>query len=71
MKWTVGIGKHVRRVATVIYHKSNANAFGAGVAGAVQTAGTFHAARAAAATAAAGKHRVAAATDASVDRGHT
>jgi hypothetical protein len=47
----------------------NDNGFGAGVAGAVSTAGTSHAA--AAAKAAAGKHRVAAATDASVDRGYT
>jgi hypothetical protein len=47
------------------------NMFGVGVAGAVPTAGTSHATRTAAATAAAGKHRVAAATDASVDRGHT
>lgn len=46
------------------------NAFGLGVAGAVPTAGTSHA-TAAAMTAAAGKHRVAAATDASVDRGYT
>jgi hypothetical protein len=44
------------------------NAFGVGVA----AAGAFHATRTAAAmTAAAGKHRVAAATDASVDRGYT
>ncbi len=47
------------------------NGFGVRVAGAVPTAGTSHATRAAAATAAAGKHRVAAATDASVDRGYT
>ncbi|HET7072576.1 MAG TPA: hypothetical protein VFI55_00645 [Mycobacterium sp.] len=45
------------------------NTFGAGVAAAVLTAATFHAARTAA-PAAAVKHR-AAATDASVDRGHT
>jgi hypothetical protein len=49
----------------------NNNGFGVGVAGAVSTAGTSHATHAAAATAAAGKHRVAAATDASVDRGYT
>ena len=47
------------------------DAFGAGVAGAVLAAHTFHAAHTAAAPAAAVKHRVAAATDASVDRGHT
>ncbi|HWS94804.1 MAG TPA: hypothetical protein VN306_20665 [Mycobacterium sp.] len=46
------------------------NALGAGVAAAVLTAGSFHAAHTAAPTAAV-KHRVAAATDASVDRGHT
>ncbi|MBW0013780.1 hypothetical protein [Mycobacterium sp.] len=46
------------------------NAFGAGVATAVPTAATSHAAHAAA-PAAAVKHRVAAATDASVNRGHT
>ncbi len=45
----------------------NSNAFGVGVAGAVPTAGTPHAARTAAA--AAGKHRVATATDASVGTG--
>jgi hypothetical protein len=50
----------------------NTNGFGVGVAGAVATAGTSHATRTAAAmTAAAGKHHAAAATDASVDRGHT
>jgi hypothetical protein len=47
------------------------NAFGVGVAAAVPTTGTSHATRNAAASAAAGKHRVAAATDASVDRGST
>jgi len=46
------------------------NAFGVGVAAAVETAATSHAAHAAA-PAAAVKHRVAAATDASVNRGHT
>jgi hypothetical protein len=46
------------------------NAFGAGVAAAVLTAGTRYAAHAAAPVAAI-KHRAAAATDASVDRGHT
>jgi len=48
------------------------NTFGVGVAGAVLTAGTSHAAHTAA-PAAAVKHRAAAAaaTDASVDRGHT
>jgi hypothetical protein len=45
------------------------NTFGVGVAGAVLTAGTSHAARTAT-PAAAVKHR-AAATDVSVDRGHT
>ncbi|MDT5349715.1 MAG: hypothetical protein QOH91_3002 [Mycobacterium sp.] len=51
----------------------NMNAFGVGVAAAASVsdvfgaAGTSHAAR----TAAAGEHRVAAATDASVNRGHT
>ena len=45
------------------------NTFGAGVAAAVLTAGTRFAAHAA--PAAAVKHRVAAATDVSVDRGHT
>jgi hypothetical protein len=51
----------------VINRKINRNAFGVGVA----AAGTTHATRTVAAmTAAAGKHR-AAATDASVDRGHT
>jgi len=44
--------------------------FGVGVAGAVATAHTFHAAHAAA-PAAALKHRVAAGTDASVDWGST
>ena len=49
------------------------NAFGARVAAAVLTAATSHAAHGAhvAAPAAAVKHRVAAATDASVNRGHT
>jgi hypothetical protein len=46
------------------------NTFGAGVAAAVLTAGTRYAAHAAV-PAAAIKHRAAAATDASVDRGHT
>jgi hypothetical protein len=46
------------------------NTFAVGVAGAVLTAGTSHAAHTAA-PAAAVKHRAAAATDASVDRGHT
>jgi hypothetical protein len=45
------------------------NAFGVGVAAAVLTAATSHAAHAV--SAAAVKHRVAAATDASVNRGHT
>jgi hypothetical protein len=45
------------------------NTFAVGVAGAVLTAGTSHAAHTA--PAAAVKHRAAAATDASVDRGHT
>jgi hypothetical protein len=47
--------------------------FGVGVAGAVLTAGTSHAAHGAhvAVPATAVKHRAAAATDASVDRGHT
>ncbi len=45
--------------------------FGVGVAAAWATAVHPHASRNAAAPAAAGKHRVAAATDASVDRGHT
>ena len=55
----------------------NMNAFGVGVAAAGSVsdvfgaAGTSHAARTAAAVAAAGKHRVVAATDASVNRGHT
>jgi hypothetical protein len=44
--------------------------FGVGVAGAVLTAGTSHAAHTAV-PAAAVKHRAAAATDASVYRGHT
>jgi hypothetical protein len=44
--------------------------FGVGVAGAALTAWTSHAAHTAA-PAAAIKHRAAAATDASVDRGHT
>ena len=42
------------------------NTFGVGVAGAVLSAGTSHAAHTAAV-----KHRAAAATDVSVDRGHT
>ena len=46
------------------------NTFGVGVAGAVLTAGTSHAAHTAT-PAAAVKHRAAAATDVSVDRGHT
>jgi hypothetical protein len=46
------------------------NALGAGVAAAVLTAVTSHAAHTAA-PAAAVKHRAATATDASVDRGHT
>jgi hypothetical protein len=46
------------------------DAFGVSVAAAVLTAGTRYAAHAAA-PAAAIKHRAAAATDASVDRGHT
>ncbi|WP_231993818.1 hypothetical protein [Mycobacterium sp. 852002-50816_SCH5313054-b] len=46
------------------------NAFGVGVAAAVLIAATSHAAHAAV-PAAAVKHRVAAATDASVDGGHT
>lgn len=46
------------------------NAFGVGVAAALPLAGTLYAARAAA-PAAAIKHRFAAATDASVDRGPT
>jgi hypothetical protein len=45
-------------------------ALGAGVAAAVLTVATSHAAHAAA-PAASVKHRAAAATDASVDRGHT
>ncbi len=45
-------------------------AFGAGVAAAVPTAGTPQSVRTAA-PAATGKHRVAAATNESVDRGHT
>jgi hypothetical protein len=44
----------------------NAKACGVCVAAAVPTAGTSHASRTAAAVAAAGKHRVAAATEASV-----
>ena len=44
--------------------------FGVGVAGAVLTAGTSHAAHTAAPVAAV-KHRAAAATEVSVDRGHT
>ena len=49
------------------------NTFGAGVAAAVLTAGTRYAAHGAhvAVSATAIKHRAAAATDASVDRGHT
>jgi hypothetical protein len=61
-------GWHARRreeVATMIN-----NTFGVGVAGAVLSAGTSHAAHTAA-PAAAVKHRAAAATDVSVDRGHT
>ena len=46
------------------------NTFGVGVAGAVLAAGTSHAAHTAA-PAAAVKHRAAAATDASVEWGHT
>ena len=46
------------------------NALGVGAAAAVPTAGTSFAAQAAA-PAAAVKHRAAAATDVSVDRGHT
>ena len=46
------------------------NTLGVGVAGAVLTAGTSHAAHTAT-PAAAVKHRAAAATDMSVDRGHT
>jgi hypothetical protein len=46
------------------------NALGAGVAAAVPTAATSHAAHTAA-PAAAVKHRAAVATEASVDRGHT
>jgi hypothetical protein len=49
----------------------NRNAFGVGVAAAAPNAGTLPAAHAAAAWAAAHQHRVAAATDASVDRGCT
>jgi len=56
--------RHERRVATVI---NNSIAFGVGVAAAVPTAGNPHAA----AHAAAVKHRVAAATEASVNRGNT
>jgi hypothetical protein len=51
--------------------KIDTNAFGVRVAAAVATAGTSHAHTAAAMTAVAGKHRAAAATDASVDRGNT
>jgi hypothetical protein len=61
-------GWHARRreeVATMIN-----STFGVGVAGAALTAWTSHAAHTAA-PAAAIKHRAAAATDASVDRGHT
>jgi hypothetical protein len=49
------------------------NTFGAGVAVAVATAGTRYAAHSAqvAVSATAKKHHAAAATDASVDRGHT
>jgi hypothetical protein len=54
-----------RRFATMI-----TNEFGVGVAAAVLTAATSHAAHAAV-PAAAAKHRIAAATDASVNRGHT
>ena len=46
------------------------NTFGVGVAGAVLTAGTSHAAHTATAAAAV-KHHAAAATDMSVHRGHT
>ena len=46
------------------------NAFGVGVAALAPVAGATKAAHAGS-TAAAGKHRVAAATDASVNRGHT
>jgi hypothetical protein len=46
------------------------NTFGVGVAGAVLSAGTSHAAHTAT-PAAAVKHRAATATDMSVDRGHT
>jgi hypothetical protein len=46
------------------------DAFGVGVAGAVPTARTFHAAHTAA-PAAAVKHHAAATTEASVHRGHT
>jgi hypothetical protein len=59
--------RHERRVATVI---NNSIAFGVGVAAAVPTAGTPHATHAAAQVAAV-KHRVAAATEASVNRGNT
>ena len=62
--WQTG-GHYERRAATMI-----TNAFGAGVAVAVLTATTSHAAHTAA-PAAAVKHRAAAATDVSVDRGHT
>jgi hypothetical protein len=62
--WRVG-RQYERRVATMIN-----NAFGVGVADAVLTAGTSHAAHTAV-PAAAVKHRVAAATDVSVYRGHT
>jgi hypothetical protein len=47
------------------------NTFGVRVAAAVLTAATSHAAHAAAPAATAVKHRIAAATDASVNRGHT
>ncbi|MCW2660073.1 MAG: hypothetical protein JWP83_1225 [Mycobacterium sp.] len=47
------------------------NAFGVGVAAAVLAEGRSKATSHAAAPAAAVKHRVAAATDASVNRGHT
>lgn len=46
------------------------NAFGVGVAAQTYAAGAAKASHAGS-TAAAGKHRVAAATDASVNRGHT
>jgi hypothetical protein len=57
--------RNERRVATMIN-----DAFGVCVARAAMTARALHAAHTAA-PAAAVKHRAAAATDASVDRGHT